>query len=56
MLLIIKIKRGTSPEGHARSHYDTVHQVIDCDLMIDADSSAPEQLVDKIIDFIKTVK
>ena len=49
-------KRGTSPEGHARSHYDTVHQGIDYDLMIDTDSSAPEQSADKIIEFIKTAK
>ena len=27
-------KRGTSPEGHARSHYHTVHQGITYDLMI----------------------
>ncbi len=46
-------KRGTSPEGHARSHYDTVHQGIDYDLMIDTDSLTPEQSADKIIEFIK---
>jgi chloramphenicol 3-O phosphotransferase len=46
-------KRGTSPEGHARSHYNTVHQRITYDLMLDTDSLTPEQSAEKIIDLIK---
>jgi len=46
-------KRGTSPEGHARSHYDTVHQGIDYDLMLNTDSLTPEQGADQIIEFIQ---
>lgn len=46
-------KRGTSPEGHARSHYHTVHQNINYDLMLDSDILTPEQSADKIIEFIK---
>jgi chloramphenicol 3-O phosphotransferase len=46
-------KRGTSPEGHARSHYYTVHKDMNYDLMLDTDSLTPEQSADKIIEFIK---
>lgn len=49
-------KRGTSPEGHARSHYHTVHQGMDYDLMLDTDKLNPEQAADKIIEFIKNNK
>jgi chloramphenicol 3-O phosphotransferase len=45
-------KRGTSPEGHARSHYHTVHQGITYDLMIDTDVVSPEQSADQIIKFL----
>jgi chloramphenicol 3-O phosphotransferase len=35
-------KRGTSPLGHARSHYDTVHRGIKYDLELDTVSQRPE--------------
>ena len=41
-------KRGTSPEGHARSHYHTVHREITYDLMLDTDSLTPEQAADQL--------
>ena len=47
-------KRGTSPEGHARSHYQTVHKGIEYDLMIDTDAVTPEQAADQIIALIET--
>ena len=40
--------RGTSPEGHARSIYDTVHQGWKYDLEINTDEMSPEQIADKI--------
>ncbi|MFA6263688.1 MAG: hypothetical protein WCW33_04340 [Candidatus Babeliales bacterium] len=46
-------KRGTSPEGHARSHYHTVHQGMTYDLMINTDSSMPEQSANQIIKFLE---
>jgi len=46
-------KRGTSPEGHARSHYHTIHQGIDYDLMLDTDRLTPEQAAEEIIKLIK---
>jgi len=45
-------KRGTSPAGHARSHYDTVHQGMTYDLMLDTDKTTPEQCADKIIEIL----
>lgn len=41
-------------EGHARSHYQTVHQGMKYDLMVDTDVTTPEQAVDKIIALLKT--
>lgn len=46
-------KRGTSPEGHARSHYHTVHQGINYDLILDTDLLTPELAADKIIAFMQ---
>jgi len=46
-------KRGTSPEGHARSHYHTVHEGLTYDVMLDTDVLTPEQSADKIIELIK---
>ncbi len=45
--------RGTSPIGHARSHYDTVHLNISYDLMINTNSLSPDQAADQIITFIR---
>lgn len=41
--------RGTSPSGHARSHYDTVHMNMSYDLMINTDSLTANQAADLII-------
>ena len=46
-------KRATSPQGHARSVYHTVHQGIKYDLMLNTDTLTPEQSADKIIEFVK---
>ena len=45
-------QRSTSPEGHARSHYNTVHQHMSYNLMIDTNELNSEQAADKIIKFI----
>jgi len=45
--------RATSPQGHARSMYTTVHFGWDYDLMIDTDEITPDEIADKIIDYIK---
>ena len=49
-------KRGTSPEGHARSHYHTVHQSINYDLILDTDNLTPEQASDEIIKLMQDKK
>lgn len=49
-------KRGTSPEGHARSHYRTVHQDVNYDLMLDTDKLSPEKSAEKIIEFMQEHK
>ncbi len=41
--------RGTSPSGHARSHYDTVHINMPYNFMINTDSLTAEQTADLII-------
>lgn len=45
-------ERGTSPEGHARSHYDTVHKGIKYYLMLNTDFLSPEQAADQIIKLV----
>ena len=41
-------KRATSPEGHARSHYDTVHSFDDYDLVIDDPTLSAEEIARQI--------
>lgn len=41
--------RATSPQGHARSIYATVHQGWNYDLTINTDDISPEQIADQII-------
>ena len=53
ILEIRELSRGTSPVGHARSHYNTVHQNMIYDLEIDVSKTFPEQSTDLIIDFMK---
>lgn len=44
--------RGTSPQGHARSHYDTVHKGLKYDLKLNTDDMKPKQAAQKIVDNI----
>lgn len=41
--------RGTSPQGHARTHYETVHQGMKYDLVLDTSQLTPEVCADKIV-------
>lgn len=45
-------KRNTSPIGHARSHYDTVHEGLTYDLEVDSTSKTPEEIAGEILSFI----
>lgn len=45
--------RNTSPVGHARSHYDTVHQGMLYDLEIDTSKLKPEESAQIILEYIK---
>lgn len=47
-------KRNTSPAGHARSHYQTVHDGIVYDLELDTSLQSPEECAIKIISLINT--
>jgi len=44
--------RATSPQGHARSVYATVHEGWDYDLMVNTDDITPEKVADKIIELL----
>jgi chloramphenicol 3-O phosphotransferase len=46
--------RGTSPVGHARSHYDQVHKGMIYDLELDVSKLTPEQSAQKILEFVKS--
>ena len=46
-------QRGTSPEGHARSHYFTVHEGFTYDLVIEGDKVAPDEGAEKIVEFLE---
>jgi chloramphenicol 3-O phosphotransferase len=48
--------RGTSPVGHARSHYDIIDWDISYDLEIDSGTESPEQIAEKIKTFISEYK
>ena len=45
-------KRNTSPVGHARSHFDTVHTDFYYDLEIDSETETPEQNGHKILNHL----
>lgn len=47
-------KRGTSPVGHARSHYDQVHKGMVYDLELDVSKLTPQQSAEQILEFVKT--
>ncbi len=44
--------RGTSPIGHARSHYESIHKGIDYSFCIDVDPSSPEEAAVQLEQFI----
>ena len=46
-------ERGTSPNGHARSHYDSVHEGFEYDLAIDTSENTPEACATQIIEYLK---
>jgi chloramphenicol 3-O phosphotransferase len=45
-------QRGTSPRGHARSHYDTVHKGMKYDLEIDTEKVTSDEAAEEIIKYI----
>lgn len=45
--------RGTSPKGHARSHYDSVYWNITYDLEVNSDQNSAIEIAKKIKDFLK---
>ena len=44
--------RGTSPVGHARSHYDSCHQNIAYDLELNSEKATPDELAEAILHFV----
>jgi chloramphenicol 3-O phosphotransferase len=48
--------RATSPQGHARSVYESTHQGWNYDLMINTDEMTPDQSAEYIIEYIKSKK
>ncbi len=46
-------KRNTSPQGHARSHYSTVHEGMLYDLTLDVSKLSPQESARLIIEFIQ---
>ena len=48
--------RGTSPVGHARSHYDTVHNKINYDLEVNPGTMSAKECAKKIKAFIEKQK
>lgn len=47
-----EVSRGTSPKGHARSHYDYVHWKLKYDLEFDSSQLSSAQIAEKIKGFI----
>lgn len=45
--------RGTSPSGHARSHYHLIHEEMPFDLTLDTSILTPDECVSKIEHFLK---
>ena len=48
-------ERATSPEGHARSHYDTVHEGWNYDISVDSEKNSPEEIAEKIYKFSRSL-
>jgi chloramphenicol 3-O phosphotransferase len=47
-------ERGTSPEGHARSHYHTIHENVPYDVMVNTHELTPKESAKKISDALET--
>lgn len=45
--------RGTSPQGHARSHYDTVYGNCNYDLVVHSDKNSPESIAQQLKKMLK---
>lgn len=48
-----EVARGTSPKGHGRSHYDTVHWDIKYDLEVNSEAESALAIAKKIQDHLK---
>lgn len=48
-----EVKRGTSPKGHARSHYKSVHDGTSYDLVLDTSLNDAEECATQIIQHIQ---
>lgn len=48
--------RGTSPEGHGRSLYESVHKGWNYDLMLDTDAITPDQAAERIMQYLEQKK
>lgn len=48
-----ELNRNTSPRGHARSHYYTVHNQMIYDIEINTAQFSVEECADKVLEFIK---
>lgn len=48
--------RATSPQGHARSVYATVHQGWDYELVVNTDEETPSQMADQINEYVELLK
>lgn len=47
-------KRGTSPEGHARAYYDTVHKHGGYDVIVDVSDLSAKEAAEQIKDFVES--
>lgn len=45
--------RGTSPVGHARSHYNEVYQAFSYDLEVDSSKKSSKEIAGEILEFIR---
>jgi chloramphenicol 3-O phosphotransferase len=48
-----EVARATSPKGHARSHYDTVHWDLAYDLKVNSGNESAKVIAQQIKDFLK---
>lgn len=46
-------KRGTSPKGHARSHYDSVHNNIVYDFQVNSEENSAKEIAEQLKKFIE---